>query len=456
MINKIRSNPFISLLLAIQIIIMIWNAIVYPSHEQYDMTRHFTSVANGGLLVSVRNFDPPLYYMFALPFLMIGEFFNIQILKDLNFLIPLMKAYNVLIICFFNLIWIYYIFPRLIYDKLARNIAGILLLALPGFEKIAVMIHADNLFTLLTTLIFAILLNETIDLQSWRGVLIFSILLSMVAFTRPFGVVPVAFFGVFWLQKSIRFTKLKLINPKQILFRGIVLLFIVMIPISSWWAIRFQKTAHWINISTPTVHEKYSSRQNSLRYDFYLEYLTTFYYKQLIQIPNRYFAEIAPGDSTNWVDSLNNSLWTVAYSDFWGDHWLYYSGPKYIEGKLWPKRILFVFALPITVAVFLSFTKNAALELIKIFRNKLSIDYFGLSTLIVIAGFGIWLFWQTFLALEPGKISTNKFIYNAYYIPFVIPVALANISKAPRFMAICHVTSIILYMLTLPISIYWH
>lgn len=152
-------HPHLTLLLSIKILIMIWNAANYPSHQQYDVERHFTSVINGGLIVSVRNFDPPLYYLTTLPFIVLGKSFDIGVFQDLQFLLPLMKIYNIVLICSFYMLWIYWILPNLLPNRTARFAAGTIILALPGYQKLAVMIHADNLLTLLTTIIFSLWLH---------------------------------------------------------------------------------------------------------------------------------------------------------------------------------------------------------------------------------------------------------------------------------------------------------
>ena len=452
--HKMRTNPYLTLLLLIQILIMIWNAVVYPSQEQYDMSRHFTSVANGGLIVSIRNFDPPLYYMATLPFLAVGKLFDIQILQNLDFLIPVIKVYNIFIISAFNILWLYWIIPRLLPDKTTQNIAGTLLLALPGYEKLAAMVHADNLLTLLATVVFVLWLYHKLSARSWSGIIYYALLLALIALTRPFAVVPVAIFAAIWFQMVTQIAKQEQQNFSWIAQRVFVFCAIVAIPISSWWAIRYLKTDQFVNIADSGYYEKYNSRRDQVDLDYYIKYSTSFYFKQLLTIPNRNYDALMDGAS-DWRTSLNNSFWTVAYSDFWGDHWLFFSGPQSVEGKLWPKRILFIYALPITVLLVTGFTWNAIRELGRAARNKWKITPLSVAAMLFVAGFGLWILWQTFIALEPGKNSGIKFIYNAYYVPFAIPVALAAISQSPKIRNIGLVLSFLLYILALPISIYW-
>ena len=452
--HKMRTNPYLTLLLLIQVIIMIWNAATYPSQEQYDMERHFTSVANGGLIVSIRNFDPPLYYMATLPFLAVGKLFDIQILQNLDFLIQVMKVYNIFIISAFNILWLYWIIPRLLPGKTTQNIAGTLLLALPGYEKLVAMIHADNLLTLLTTVAFVLWLYHKLSARSWPGTINYALLLALIALTRPFAVVPVAIFAAIWFQMVTQIAKQEQQNFSWIAQRVFVFCAIVAIPISSWWAIRYLKTNQFVNIADPAYYENYHSRRDQTDLDYYIDYSTTFYFKQLLILPNRNFDALL-SYSPDWKTSLNNSFWTVAYSDFWGDHWLYFSGPQFFEGKLWPKRILFVYALPTTILLLVGFMLSAISQVIQGFRNKWKITSLNIATILAIAGFGLWFFWQTFIALEPGKNSGIKFIYNAYYVPFAIPVALVAITQSSKIHNIALVLSFLLYILALPISIYW-
>ena len=451
--HKMRTNPYLTLLLLIQVIIMIWNAAAYPSQEQYDMERHFTSIVNGGLIVSIRNFDPPLYYMVTLPFLTVGKLFNIQLLQSLEFLIPVMKVYNIFILSAFYILWLYWILPSLLPNKTTHTIAGTLLLALPGYEKLAVMIHADNLLTLLTTLLFALWLYNKLSVQKWAGNITYALLLALVLMTRPFAVVPVGIFALIYLKMLIQAGKEQKLNFRQIAARLLVFSAIVVIPITSWWGIRYLKTGQFINIADPHYYDKYASKRAETDSNYYLDYATSFYFKELLQIPNRNF-DILISEKPDWKHSLNNSLWTVAYSDFWGDHWLYFSGRQIgEEGKLWPKRILFVYTAPITILLLIGFMLSAISEIIQSIRNKWEITPLYIATILSIVGFGLWFFWQKFIALEPGKNSGIKFIYSAYYIPFIILVALSKV-KSLKIQNTAQTLSILLYLLALPISIY--
>ena len=450
---QMRNNPYITLLLVIQIGIMVWNAAIYPTQEQYDVERHLTAVASGGLRVGIRNFDPPLYYMATLPIIATGKLFDIEILQSLEFLIPLMKIYNILILSMFYLLWIYWILPHLLPEKIKQDIAATLLFALPGYEKLAVMIHADNLLTLLTTIFFGLWLYNKLSVQKWRGIIAYALLLALIMLTRPFAVVPAGIFTIIFLKMIIQKARDQQLDFRQLTTRLSLFLAIVFIPIASWWGIRYLKTGQFINIADPNYYERYAARRKETDFDYYLTYGISFYFKELLQTPNRNY-DAGHANVPDRKQSLNNSLWTVTYSDFWGDHWLYFSGPQYIEGKLWPKRILFVYALPITVALTLGFIWGAASEGIAAMKNKWQITPLGAASTLVIMGFGLWVFWQTFIALEPGKNSGIKFIYNAYYIPFAIPVALAK-TKSLSVQKTIKIISFLLYFLSLPVSIYW-
>jgi len=228
---------------------------------------------------------------------------------------------------------------------------------------------------------------------------------------------------------------------------------IIFFPISAWWGIRYIKTEQFININVPTYHDKYETRRKETDFNYYLRYATSFHFKELIEIPNRtYDASIS--NTTDWKQSLNNSLWTVAYSDFWGDHWLYFSGEQNTEGKLWPKRVLFLYAFPITVIFSISIIRGVKLMITNIIQNKRKLMPSNTTSILFIFGFGLWLFWQTLIALEPGKNSGIKFIYNAYYFPFSIPVAL-TVVRSQIMQKLVLFSSILLYFLAIPISIYW-
>lgn len=390
--------------------------------------------------------------MATIPSLTFGKLLNLETITRPEFLMGQMRAFNVIYLVLFYVLWIYFILPRMLLDPTVRAIAGTVLLALPGYQKIAVMVHPDNLLVLMTTILFVLWLRaEAISMRTWPGVIIYAVAVGVASLTRPFAIVPTAIFGFLGLCLILRRGLRDKRPVRRIVWQIVVFCAIVGVMASTWWVIRYAKSSE----VTDTVTEAYIQRYRGHREGFdYVHYIGSFYFFQLLQLPNRRYRTLI-NEPNLWQNPLSNSFWTLAYSEFWGDHWLYFSGPKMIEEKLWPKRVLFVYALPITLLLMISFCWSACSELARLWNKDWRITSFLIAMLLTLSGFGLFTCWHMTSVLEPGKHSYTKFLYNAYYVSFAIPVSTVNIPKFRKARKLGLAASLILFGLALPVSIYW-
>ncbi|MEO1337692.1 MAG: hypothetical protein AAFV29_18760, partial [Myxococcota bacterium] len=172
-----------------------------------------------------------------------------------------------------------------------------------------------------------------------------------------------------------------------------------------------------------------------------------FYFKDLVKTPHRTDKPRIPD-----IRGVHNSFFTLMYSEVWGDHWLYYSGRKGTK-KQWPKRILFVAALPLIPFLLWGWARTIGVlsRRKRAFRTSWPVTMLALYALM---GFALYVAWQTQGGLTPGKNSGVKFIYNAYAFPLGLAFAFVRPLSARRFDAWV-AYGLLLNLLALPIAIYW-
>jgi hypothetical protein len=489
-LTESRARSLIAAMLGLKLLITVWNAAAY-SGRSYDYDHHAARALVGGLEVGKMNYDPPLYYLPALLFAS-GEERKAAIklapreirryerdgtggrhmkppqsLHDDPIRARLMaglRATNVLYITIFFLCWCYVIFPRLFGDWRSWFLASALLLALPGYQKLGVMSHADNLFAAASAACAAIWLvlherwrSHHVPLCA-RAWLALACATGLVGLTRPFAAVPVVLFTLIACIYAVRGRSLVSMRAAASVLAVAV---IAGTMSASWYAYRWKHS----KAVTAAYKEGYVARYEPLRESFdYVDYFTSFRLGALLKAPHRDKQEEVPNNRP----SVANSFFTLLYSETWGDHWLYFSGRDGVEGKLWAKRVLFVLALPIGLLCLIGGFRSArtvAARARLAFSESTRVDtarwldaFDAIECEVVIAvwfalGVLLYLYWQTGPALLPGKNSTIKFTYLATSYP--LGIALACIAPPPRaWFNACAAYLLAVYVVALPVAIF--
>jgi len=370
----------------------------------------------------------------------------------------------VLYVALFYSCWIWIALPLLLPGARSWFLASTLLLALPGYQKLGAMIHADNLFAATSALCVAVWLTVRrrdevepgrVDRGWW---LTLPLALGAVGMSRPFAAVPVA---VFSAVACLHILAAHRQRAMAALARLAVALAIVGTLSVSWYAYRWTRSGQVTNAYKDSYMAPYIPLRASVNF---VDYFTSFRLGELLNVPNR---RVSSGGPTS-APGVSNSFFTLLYSETWGDHWLYFSGAKSDEGKLWPKRILFVLALPVPGLLLAGFAcsvraaarrakaalaDNAQQGLARALTLLAAFEREAVIVTWLVLGAALYLYWQTGPALLPGKNSTVKFIYIATLYPLVIILAS---SWQPSRRVFCVVASylIALFVAALPIAVF--
>ncbi len=481
----------IATFLVIKLFLLVWNSIEFDG-KVYDQGHHQDRALFGGLRAGKMAYNPPLYYLPALlvhrpPDVPLVERSSQSVGDDDEAIASreaakspagphekAHKAKQIKLLRYTNLFWgtliyvgwICYAFPRLLRGFRAWFLASLLLLLLPGFQKLGAMVHPDNAFAALTTVGVCVWLwvreRYRAGKLGFKQLLVFAVAAGGVGLTRPFSVVTVAVLTAALLIYLIRVEGLRW---SRLLSRGAVLLTIVAVLAGSWYVYRWRYTGHITNAYRDRYIETFAKRRPG--FDF-VGYFTTFHLRDLLESPNR---RLGGGTTSIFNDNPKaNSFFTLLYSEVWGDHWLYFSGKQAREGKLWPKRTLLVtgLALPPILTLLgggfvLDFVQRARHRLRQLAGQsawqKLLGLLEGLELSLVplgIAGLGVllYLYWQTGPALLPGKNSTIKFVYIASLFGPTIALLFTRRLKVPTFnLLTCYF--LVLFVVALPVAMFW-
>jgi hypothetical protein len=478
-------------LLVIKLALSVWNAVEFNG-KVYDQGHHQDRALFGGLRAGKMAYNPPLYY---LPSLLVHRPPEVPLVERSSKsvgdddealasreaakspagpeerahkakLIKLLRYTNLFWDTLIYVGWIFFAFPRLLRGFRAWFLASLLLLLLPGFQKLGVMVHPDNAFAALTTVGVCVWLWVR---DRWRaGKLSFQQLLAFAAaaggvgLTRPFSVVTVAVLSVALLVYLVR---LEGWRWSRLLLRGAALFTIVAVLSGSWYVYRWRYTGHVTNAYRDQYMQTFEKRRPGFDY---VKYFTSFHLGELLQDPNR---RLGGGTTSIYANNPEaNSFFTLLYSEVWGDHWLYFSGKQAREGKLWPKRAVLVTALampPVLALLGLGFAldvtrrtrrvvtahKDRRLwEKLRALLDSLELDLVPLG----IAGLGVllYLYWQTGPALLPGKNSTIKFVYIASLFGPTIALLFRRRVSTPTFnLLACYF--LLLFIVALPVAMFW-
>ncbi len=324
----------IAVLLCVKIALTAWNARVFDG-KIYDQGHHQDRALFGGLRAGKMAYNPPLYY---LPALLIERPADVPLVERSHKsegeddeaiasreaakspagpsekrhkakLLRLIRHTNIVWIALIYLGWICYAFPRLLPGFRAWFLASLLLLAIPGFQKLGVMVHPDNAFAALTTVGVCAWLwvrdRYRRGTLAFKHLLPFAVAAGAVGLTRPFSIVAVAVLTTALLVYLVR---LEGWRWGRLLVRGAALLAIVGVLSGSWYAYRWQYTGHVTN----AYHDRYIQTFERRRPGFdYVHYFTTFHLRKVLETPNR---RMGGGSTSIYANNPDaNSFFTLLH-----------------------------------------------------------------------------------------------------------------------------------------------
>ncbi len=452
-ISPRSARLLVSVALVIKLALLVWNAAAFNG-KTYDFHWHGIRAASAGLLVGKMEYNPPLYYLPCLP--LVEDISEGQLKEgfDKHDLLNLLRFTNLAYLFLFYLAWIYFIIPKLIGDWKGATIASLVLLGFPGFQKLGVMSHPDNLVVGLSALGLAYWLwfrsrPSKSGWKDWAAIAGFGVIVGFVGMTRPFAAVPVLILslaGIIALVRQHGFLGWAFFS------RAALLTVLVGSFSLSWYAYRWHETG--------TLQAGYNERWvgpfREYRKDLDRKhYFTSFYFADLLREPNLLNEAFGYNGKPKASNDMSNSFPTIAYSEFWGDQWLYFSSPKYrTEGKLWPKRVLFVTALFMLPLLGLRFVGGVLTTRRRLARGDPDADADALMVAYFLLGVALYFYWLMGDALLPGANTPIKFIYNAHLAPVFVVVAFFKDLGPRRFNAWLGY-AIVVFLAALPVATFW-
>jgi hypothetical protein len=443
-------------LLGLKLAISSWNA--WFTHDlTYDRVDHLFRAKHSLWTLEGHSYDPPLYYVPAYLFRLLAG----KAATDAN-LIRVLRFENLAILAVGYVCWIYVIIPRLFRDWRSRTIASVLLLVLPTYQKVAQLAHPDNLHFGLASAAFAMWIylwsdrthDPTSKQHRWQSKLVaLAVLIGATGMTRPFAAVSVL---VFWGATMVLIAR-RWEKPRWPMLREMIMVSAIAATLSSsWFVYRKLETGVVGGTYNDNYIKKYAPHRASVKL---LPYFSTFYFGALLREPNRDVAALDEGAETPFQSKYGNSFPTIAYSEFWGDHWCYFSGAPTSEAwskeeKRWPKRVMFVLALPVSVFLLVRFFPSVVGTV-----RRARVDWRGaFPALVLIAylllGSILFLWWQAGAGMTPGKNSSIKALYNAHLIaPLVLVPFLRPVSKR-LFVPLLLMTALV-GAASLPLVMFW-
>lgn len=463
-------------LIAIDLGAVVWNAAVFDGLSYDERELHAPRTRNAGLGLGGRSYNPPLYYVATAPMLAGESILASLVPSSDQSLSPAKQARradrrrlswlrwtNVFHLAVTYFCWICIIFPRLFAERNSgvehrrpradysdvALLASLWLLALPGLQKMAAMAHPDNALTSMTALLVAVyFLARDGTIKSSQAPWLLATLAGCTALTRPFGLLVAAVITVMAIPPIIYRDQ-----PKRALARILAATAVAMLVAGSWTGYQFVRLGGLAPTYNPRHLEKYIPARASFDR---LEYLQSFHPWELLHIPNRRLRTL-DANPISFDNRYANSFWTLAYSETWGDHWLYFSGRYGRDDKIWAKRALLGAALPTTAIV----ASLGAVGITSLLRRRQRPRRWHLDApwmiLAAIAGSGLaaFLYWHLTAGLTPGKNSSVKFIYVAYLAPIIVAATVAPTRKASAWLRTwLGAYAILLFVIALPFVVY--
>jgi hypothetical protein len=463
-----EARAFVVVLLLIKLAVSGWNAWAYNPRGSYDAGHHARRALEGGLAHRAKSYDGPLYY---LP----GLLWNDPATRDASpygdaaaVAMKRLQYTNLVYLTAFYALWLFYLLPRVLPSWRNVTLASVALLSLPGYQRLAAAVHVDNLFALLATALFAVWVAlDKKRVLSGVKVMLNALVLGLTGLTRPFAFVPMAIFGLLGARTAWRSSTRGRIW--KLTLRVLVPAMLVVCPAGIWWGERLSR----IDRPLGGLHEPSagSAKQRLIKAVDVVNYYTTFYVTDLIDVPNRHYGKGFSGSKAK--NPRANSFPTILYSELWGDHWLYFSqdqslmeqtpgkrrtaaspGAGNTDHKRLAKSVALVVALPFTLVGILRFFSGAW----AILRRTVTLRRVtaGLVSLTVaVLGFSVFVAWQYKGGLKPGNQTTIKFFYFAYCVAFfVVPIFFRRVRAGWRYGASLALLCL-LYGAMLPVAVVW-
>ena len=441
----------VGLLLLVKVAMTTWNAATYDL-SQYDRGLHTGRARSGGLALEGRAYNPPLYYMPALAF---SQPEAPQADRE-RALLQGLRYTNVLWLTLLYSVWIFGIIPKVFTSGSSRVLASLLLLAVPGFQKLGAMAHPDNALAGVTALAVLLVLRlwgragqERAGPKRFLAALaLAALVVGLAALTRPFGHIVCI---VLWLGLMAAIVRRFGWLTKGALLNATVATVIVGGLMAAWPGYQYAVAGRLVAVH----NERYIRPFLPHRAGFDLVgYFTSFHYLDLLRQPNRWINHLSD-EPSRFRNPYGNSFWTLAFSEFWGDHWLYFSGARTgRDGKVWPKRFLFVVALPLTVfwglALMVGLARLAR-DLAR--RRNLRFSVLLLWGLVALGAAG-YVYFLTHGGLLPGKNSTVKFIYVSYLVPALAVLATPR-QPSPTVFMVGSFYVLMVFAFALPLALHW-
>lgn len=454
-LSRRGARALILFALLLKLLASAWNASAFDGLP-YDNGHHRDRASHGGLEVDDLAYDPPLYYIPALVHVEDRKVGRLKPGATSDDLLQTLRYTNVVYLALFYCCWLYVIFPRLIRNWRATTIASVILLALPGYQKLGCVSHADNLLVSLSAVALAFfvwLRDRQRPLADWFLVVGYSLMVGLVGWTRPFAAVPVF---VLWLGGMALLVRDHRGRWLALASRAAVITVLVGAIASGWYVKRYHKLGHISPGYSDWVEPYVRYRPKLGKWHFF----TSVYPKKLLELPNmlhcypkQKYARTKLKPSVK--KDITNSFPTIAYSELWGDHWVRFSSSKYrTEEKLWPKRMLLVAALPLVLLLAARFFRAVGRTLLMAVRKTPGAGVRGLLLLYVVLAAALYFYWLTHSALTPGLNSAIKFTYNAHVFPVGLAIAWLD-GVGPRRYNLWLGYVLMVFMLALPIAVFW-
>jgi hypothetical protein len=452
-LNERNARVVVGVALLIKIALLVWNAAAY-NIKPYDYNWHRSRAASAGLRVGSMEYNPPLYYLPTLPFVEDIQKSKVKEGVTPGDLVELLRFTNIAYLILFYLCWVYFIIPKLIPSWKGATVASMVLMGFPGFQKLGVMTHPDNLLVGLSALGIAYWLwfrrrPPPIGWRDWAAVAAFGVIVGLIGMTRPFAAVPVF---VLSLAGVIALARQRGLFSWTFLSRVTVFTLLVGTLSLSWYVYRW----HEIGTFKAGYNESWVGKFRKYRDDLdRVHYFTSFYFVDLLREPNLLNESFGYNGEPKVTNDMSNSFPTIAYSEFWGDQWLYFSSSKYrTEGKLWPKRALFVVALLMIPWLGLRFLGGVAIAGRRLARGDPDADEDVLMVLYFVLGVALYFYWLMGDALLPGANTPIKFIYNAHLVPVFVTIAFLK-TLGPRQFNAWWAYAGIVFLAALPVAMFW-
>lgn len=492
-----RARFLLGALFTIKLVVTFFNAVAYNAERQYDPGSHFPAISTCGFYTSVRSYNPPLYHWLSCPVVVathiawlpgrMAEFrttpaarsdllaaakakafakFEAETLE--RDLLPFVESgpvaaartWNFVFLAAFYGLACFFLFPAFLSDWRACLFASIVLLALPGYQRLAATVNPENLlnFGALAGFVALYVVMKS-SLSSCARLLAAFGVISALTLTRPLAIVPAAVYSAYIALKPIVRGH---ISAWRASLRTYALLFAAIAVVgSSWWMYRvavlgpdqaFRAAPHW-------YLEKYATRAATFDYTgFY----TKTYFNDLFQTPSRLADASDPPCAQNYdtCSGKNDSFFTLLFSETYGEHWLYYSGPPEHDKKVEFKRAALAFGAvftPLLLVMFLLGNWRAMTERIAGLLPDARMERleWAVVALIGIGGFVAYMTWQITAGLEPGKNSSVKFTYFAFAVPFLLIFVGRGFPKVDVLAKPLVALSMIGYAVLLPIAAFW-